>query len=219
MTLSVIIVSYNALEDLERCLESLHRSPPAVRHDITVVDNASTEGGLDTLRSRWPGVQIIALDRNRGFAAGNNAGIRATRGELLLLLNSDTVVQSGAIDTLVTRLAAHPGAAVAGPRLVGADGRVELSFGPMISPFGELRQKTLGALYRAQGCPDRTLGRADDAQGAVRRLGQRSVFAGFAGRCGSRRSARRAFLSVYGRRRFLRVAAGPWPTDPLRAGG
>ena len=153
MTLSVIIVSYNAFEDLERCLESLHRSPPAIRYDITVVDNASTAGGIDTLRSRWPRVQLIALDRNRGFAAGNNAGIRATRGELLLLLNSDTVVPPGAIDTLVARLAAHPGAAVAGPRLVDAAGRVELSFGPMISPFGELRQKTLGVLYRARVAP------------------------------------------------------------------
>ena len=47
MTLSIVIVSYNAREDLERCLESLHTAPPATPHDITVVDNASTEGGLD----------------------------------------------------------------------------------------------------------------------------------------------------------------------------
>ncbi len=149
MTLSIIIVRYNAREDLERCLASLHDAPPAMAHDITVVDNASTEGGLDEVRSRWPRVQVVALDRNRGFAAGTNAGIRATRGELLLLLNSDTVAPRGALDTLVARLHANPTAAAAGPRLVDAAGRAELSFGPMISPWGELRQRATGALYAA----------------------------------------------------------------------
>ena len=81
MTLSIIIVSYNAADDLLRCLESLHAAPPGIPHDVTVVDNASTVGGLEAIRSRWPDVTFIALDRNRGFAAGNNAGIRATRGE------------------------------------------------------------------------------------------------------------------------------------------
>jgi N-acetylglucosaminyl-diphospho-decaprenol L-rhamnosyltransferase len=147
MTLSIIIVSYNAPDDLQRCLESLHAAPPGIPHDITVVDNASTVGGLEAIRSRWPEVAFIALDRNRGFAAGNNAGIRATRGEWLLLLNSDTVVPAGALDTLVSRLLAHPLAAAAGPRLIDRSGRAELSFGPAMSPLGELRQKAVGALY------------------------------------------------------------------------
>jgi N-acetylglucosaminyl-diphospho-decaprenol L-rhamnosyltransferase len=149
MTLSIVIVSYNAREDLARCLESLHAAPPALTHTITVVDNASTEGGLDGLRGRWPAVRLIALDRNRGFAAGNNVGIRATEGELLLLLNSDTEAPRGAIDALVARLRTHRDAAVAGPRLVDRTGRVEMSFGGMISPLGELRQKVRGALYDA----------------------------------------------------------------------
>lgn len=149
MTVSIIIVSYNARADLERCLDSLDRNPPTVAHDITVVDNASTEGGLDEVRTRWPRVNLIVLDRNRGFAAGSNVGIRATRGDLILLLNSDAVVPPGAVDALVARLAAPPAAAAAGPRLVDPAGRVELSFGPMISPLGELRQKALVGLHRA----------------------------------------------------------------------
>lgn len=149
-TLSIIIVAYNASDDLARCLESLHATPPAIAHDITVVDNASTDRGLDVVRARWPRVQILALDRNRGFAAGNNAGIRATRGDLLLLLNSDTIVPTGAVDTLVGRLNAHPDAAAAGPRLTDPAGRVELSFGPMISPLAELRQKATRALHAAR---------------------------------------------------------------------
>ena len=145
--LSIVIVSFNAREHLERCIESLVSAPPALAHDITVVDNASTDGALDAVRRRWPRVRALALDRNVGFAAANNRGIRATAGARVLLLNSDTIVPPGAIDSLATRLDAHPDAAVAGPRLVDGAGVPEISFGAMISPFAELRQKTIGALY------------------------------------------------------------------------
>ena len=149
MTLSIVIVSHNARKDLENCLDSLHQAPPVIPHDITVVDNASTDGGVEIIAARWPAVRVIRQRENRGFAAGNNVGIRATDGELVLLLNSDTLVPPGAIDTLIGRLSAHPGAALAGPRLIDALGRPELSFGPMISPLGELRQKAIGWLYAA----------------------------------------------------------------------
>jgi N-acetylglucosaminyl-diphospho-decaprenol L-rhamnosyltransferase len=152
-TLSIVIVSYNAREDLIRCLESLHAAPPSIAHDITLVDNASTDRGVDAVRARWPNVRVMVQPQNRGFAAANNVGIRATRGDLLLLLNSDAIVPAGAIDTLVERLRAHASAAAVGPRLVDTDGRVELSFGRMISPLNELRQKTIGALYAAGVSP------------------------------------------------------------------
>ena len=150
MTLSIVLVAFNARAELERCLASLHEAPPSIGHDITVVDNASRDGGIEAVRRRWPGVRIVALAENRGFAAGNNAGIRATAGDLLLLLNSDTVVPPGTIDTLVRTLGEHPDAAAAGPRLVDGDGRPEISFGPMISPLVELRRKIVGRLYAAR---------------------------------------------------------------------
>jgi len=140
-TLSIVIVNYNAQEHLENCLASLTSSPPAVAHDIIVVDNASTDGSVEAVRARWPKVTLIEQPSNVGFAAGNNAGIRASHGMLILLLNNDTIVPAGAIDALVGRLLAHPDAAVAGPRLVDKTGRAELSFGPMISPLNEARQK------------------------------------------------------------------------------
>ena len=146
-TLSIVIVSFNAKGDLERCLESLFASPPLLPHDIVVVDNGSTDGSPDAVRRRWAGVQVIAQARNTGFSAANNVGIRASAGQLVLLLNSDCVVPAGAIDTLVERLRAHPQAAVAGPRLVDGSGRTELSFGRMMSPWTELRQKRLLARY------------------------------------------------------------------------
>ena len=147
MTLSIVIVSFNARADLENCLRSLTYAPPTIAHDVTVVDNASTDGSVEAVRDGYPGVGLIAQGTNAGFAAANNAGIRATRGELLLLLNSDTIVPAGAIDTLVERLRVHADAAVAGPRLVNGDGSTELSFGSMINPFVELKQKTILALH------------------------------------------------------------------------
>jgi GT2 family glycosyltransferase len=140
-TLSIVIVNYNAQAHLENCLASLTSSPPAIPHDIVVVDNASTDGSVQAVRTRWPGIAIIEQPSNTGFAAGNNVGIRASTGTLILLLNNDTIVPAGAIDALVAALLAHPDAAVAGPRLLDEAGRTELSFGPMISPLNELRQK------------------------------------------------------------------------------
>jgi GT2 family glycosyltransferase len=145
--LAIVIVNFNAREHLENCLTSLAAAPPVTSHEIVVVDNASTDGSAASVRSRWPSVTLCAQSQNRGFAAGNNAGIRATASELVLLLNNDTIVPSGALDILVARLDANPTVAAAGPRLIDGDGKPELSFGPMMSPFGELRQKTVMALY------------------------------------------------------------------------
>ena len=140
--LSIIIVSFNARDDLARCLNSLHTPAPSTPHEIIVVDNASSDGSADEAR-HVAGVRVIDAGGNLGFARGNNLGIRASQGDLLLLLNSDTVVAPGAVDRLVQILGGVPDVAVLGPRLVNDAGRLELSFGPMMSPFGELRQKLL----------------------------------------------------------------------------
>jgi GT2 family glycosyltransferase len=141
--LSIVIVTYNSRRDVDGCLGSVSSAPPAVRHEIVLVDNASPDGTADHVRRHWPGIRVIDAVSNRGFAAANNQGIRQTTGELVLLLNPDTIVRAGAIDELVARLDAAPHAAVAGPRIVDRDGRAELSFGRMLSPLAELRQKVL----------------------------------------------------------------------------
>jgi GT2 family glycosyltransferase len=140
--LSIIIVSYNAQADLERCLASLHNPAPSTPHEIIVVDNQSTDGSAATAR-QWPGVKVIESGQNRGFAAANNLGIRGSSGANLLLLNPDTVVSEGVVDRLMRELTKHPEAAVVGPRLVDGDGRPELSFGRMIAPLAEIKQKRL----------------------------------------------------------------------------
>ncbi len=139
-TLSIIIVSFNARADLERCLESLHAARPVTPHEILVVDNGSADGSADAVR-RWPDVRVIEAGANLGFARANNIGIRASDGTNILLLNSDTIVPAGAIDRLLAELDGHDDVAVIGPRLVDAAGRAELSFGRMIGPLNEFRQK------------------------------------------------------------------------------
>ena len=117
MVLSIIIVSFNARADLERCLESLRAAPASVDHEIIVVDNGSTDGSVEAAR-RFPGVRVTEAGANLGFARANNIGIRASSGVNLLLLNSDTVVPAGSLDRLLDELARDPSAAVVGPRLV-----------------------------------------------------------------------------------------------------
>jgi GT2 family glycosyltransferase len=142
--LSIIIVTFNSRADIDACLRAL-TDGIRVDREILIVDNASTDGTAAHVRERWPGIRLMALGANLGFARASNIGIQQTFGELVLLLNPDTSVRPGAIDGLVTALDRDPQAAIAGPRIVDAQGRAELSFGRMISPLAELRQKILGS--------------------------------------------------------------------------
>jgi len=141
--LTIIIVSYNSKGDLERAIGSLTQPAPRVEHEIVVVDNASTDGSPAYVRERWPGVQLIASDVNLGFAKANNLGLRHTNSELVLFLNPDTIVAPGAVDRLVSALDARRDVAIVGPRIVDGRGRAELSFGAMMTPWTEIRQKVL----------------------------------------------------------------------------
>jgi N-acetylglucosaminyl-diphospho-decaprenol L-rhamnosyltransferase len=143
MRLSIVIVTFNSAAEIDACLASLAVHAASVDFETLVIDNASSDGTAAAVRARWPGVRVLDAGRNLGFAGGSNLGIRQTARELILLLNPDTVVRPGALEALVAALDARPDAAVAGPRLIDGDGRPELSFGRMISPIAELRQKLL----------------------------------------------------------------------------
>jgi GT2 family glycosyltransferase len=147
-SLAIVIVSYNVRDELQQCLKSLVGHTDPYPTQIVVVDNASSDGTADAVRSEWAEVRVIEAGDNLGFARANNIGIRQTQSEFVLLLNPDTLVPPGAVPTLVRGLAVHPEAAAAGPRLIDAQGFPELSFGWVIGPFGELRQKVVGALYQ-----------------------------------------------------------------------
>lgn len=167
--LTIVIVTFNSAADIATCIESIPEAARRTTYDVIVVDNASADGTADLVRERWPHVTVLAAGANLGFARANNLGIRATAGELVLLLNPDAAPAPGSIDHLVAVMDTMPGVAIAGPRIVDETGRAELSFGRMIAPFAELRQKvlTLGharrwplisgrveRASRAASCPD-----------------------------------------------------------------
>ena len=141
--LAIIIVSYNSRGDLERSLRSVKDVAGEVDHTLVVVDNASTDSTRAYLREKWPGVRLIASEVNVGFAKANNLGAGSTASDLILFLNPDTIVTPDAVDRLVATMDARPDVAVVGPRLLDGRGRAELSFGSLMTPWAELRQKLL----------------------------------------------------------------------------
>lgn len=93
---SVVIVSYNTIDKLRRCLECLH----GAAYEVIVVDNASTDGSVEMVNKEFPWVKLIASEQNLGFSRGNNAGARLASGDLVLYLNSDAYASPGAVSKL-----------------------------------------------------------------------------------------------------------------------
>jgi GT2 family glycosyltransferase len=117
---SVVVVTYDALPWIERCLESVRG------RDVVVVDNGSTDGTVELVRERFPEARLIEQE-NKGMGGGNNAGMRAAGGRYFFLLNSDAWVTDGALDALVAFADHHPEAAVVGPKLLDPDGSLQRS--------------------------------------------------------------------------------------------
>jgi len=120
--LSIIIVGWNSVRDLTQCLPSLRAGCPAHVCEILLVDNASTDDTVAFSRQILPSITVIRNDRNAGFAHANNQAIAIATGRYLCLLNPDTVVHPGALDTLVSFLDGHPEAWACGPGLLNGDG-------------------------------------------------------------------------------------------------
>ena len=127
MDLSVIIVNWNTRDDLARCLASLRPAATHLAMEIVVVDNGSTDGSQALVRRRFPEVQLLALGRNVGFAAGNNRGLPLTSGRYRLLLNPDCIVHDEALEQMVAYADDHPEVGLLGPRLLNGDGSLQPS--------------------------------------------------------------------------------------------
>ncbi|MBC7264346.1 MAG: glycosyltransferase family 2 protein [Chloroflexi bacterium] len=128
MDLSVIIVNWNVRDLLAACVDSVLRfTRPSLETEVIVVDNASHDGSPNMIRQRFPSVHLLANTENKGFAGGNNQGLRAATGRYLALLNPDTEVRGDALGTLVDFLAATPNAGMVGPRLIHSDGSFQHS--------------------------------------------------------------------------------------------
>jgi GT2 family glycosyltransferase len=131
MILSIIIVSWNTKDLLAGCISSILANPPDCEYEIWVVDNASTDGSLQLVRESFPEVRLIESRENVGFARANNLAIRQSTGMYVLLLNTDTEVKPGALQTLIHFMSEHAAAGGAGPYLLNPDGSLQVSCYPL----------------------------------------------------------------------------------------
>ncbi|MBN1934405.1 MAG: glycosyltransferase family 2 protein [Anaerolineae bacterium] len=153
MDLSIVVVNWNTRELLAQCLASVTTNSdrqgsnvailPAtyplesVTYELFVVDNASTDGSAQMVAEHFPWVHLIANSENVGFACANNQAIRQSIGRYILLLNSDTEVHPGALETMVQFMERQPQAGGCGPRLLNADDSLQPSCHPMLTPGRE----------------------------------------------------------------------------------
>lgn len=138
--LSIAIVNWNTCDLLAGCLRAIEQSvqmATALAVETFVVDNASTDGSTALVRSHFPWVELIVNPENVGFAAANNQALRMASGRYILLLNSDTVVHSGALATLVDFMDHTPQAGACGARLLNGDGSLQHACHPMLTPGRE----------------------------------------------------------------------------------
>jgi len=127
---SAIVVTHNAAPWIEKCLESLR----GTRAEVIVVDNESGDGTPELVREKFPEARLLE-EENRGFGAGNNAGMRAASGRYFLLLNPDAWLTAGALDALVAFADEHPEAGIVGPRLLNPNGSLQRSVRGYPSPW------------------------------------------------------------------------------------
>jgi GT2 family glycosyltransferase len=127
MELSIICVNWNSADYLRECIASVYEYTWEISFEIIVVDNASSQEGVDTLREQFPEVTIIKSAKNLGFAGANNVGFRHSTGAYVLLLNPDTKLISAAINIMLAHMKTLPDAGIVGCRLLNTDLSVQLT--------------------------------------------------------------------------------------------
>ena len=123
--LSLCIVSWNDRELMRACLAALRDHPYSGESEVIVVDNNSTDGGPDVPAADFPEVRLISNEENLGFPRACNQAIRASGGEVVVLLNPDAEVGPGALDALTDLITTRPEAGAAGAKLLNPDGSVQ----------------------------------------------------------------------------------------------
>ena len=143
-SIAVVIVSYNTCQALRSCLDSVDR---AAASEVIVVDNASADGSVNMLRREYPWVKLYANTFNFGYGAAANQGIAGCSAPYVLLLNTDTVLQRGALEALAGYLNDRPQAAIVGPRLTDPDGTLQASCYPFPTPFHTFLENSAWAVF------------------------------------------------------------------------
>ncbi len=124
MRVSVVIVSYNAKELFKKCVDSILEHTRDFEYEIIVVDNASTDGVVDVIKSYGTKVKAIFLKQNLGFAGGNNLGIKEAKGDYILLLNNDTELIDNSLPLIYLWMEAHRKVAVSSCQMLNSEQKV-----------------------------------------------------------------------------------------------
>ncbi|MBI2279232.1 MAG: glycosyltransferase family 2 protein [Bacteroidetes bacterium] len=122
MKLSIIIVNYNVRYFLEQCLTSVLRATTTIDAQIFVVDNESKDGSVEMVNTLFPEVLVIANKKNVGFSKANNQAISIAKGEYILLLNPDTVVEEDTFEKCIDFMDKHPDAGGLGVKMIDGNG-------------------------------------------------------------------------------------------------
>lgn len=144
MKLAVVIINYKTANLVIQCLESLLPQLTALDAEAIIVDNASRDDSVDRINgwirtsTQGGNARVVEAENNAGFSAGNNIGIRSVDAENYLLLNSDTIVRPGAIETILRTAAEFPEAGIVSPRLEWPDSTPQESCFRYLSPVTEL---------------------------------------------------------------------------------
>lgn len=148
MKLSIVVVSHNTGEILQKCLSSIYENPPSVEFEVILVDNASSDGTIEFVRKKFQEVCVIENKKNRGFSAANNQGIAISKGNLILLLNSDAIILPGSLEAMIKFMNEHCRAGAIGPKIFNPDGTFQISFWSFPGLFGEFVRKILNIFLR-----------------------------------------------------------------------
>jgi GT2 family glycosyltransferase len=143
MKLSIVILCWNDRKVIADCLRSIFDGTHSTEFEVIISDNGSTDGSIEYIREKYPQVRLIENGRNLRFAKANNIGIRASRGEYILILNPDTIIHDGTLDNVVKFTEEHPEAGAVGCRVLNADG----SHQETARPLPSLRSAWIAALY------------------------------------------------------------------------
>jgi len=143
MDLSFIIINWNTRQLLLDCIDSVYRTVLKAKFQILVVDNGSSDGSVEAVRSAFPLVTVIANKKNEGFAKANNMALRQMQGRYAVLLNSDTVLKESAVETMLAFMDSNPGAGMCGPQLLNRDGSKQTSTGSFPTLVNEFVSKAI----------------------------------------------------------------------------
>ncbi len=125
--ISIIIVTYNSEKFIRECIKSIYRSIKKNDFEIIVVDNNSSDKTSSIVYREFPAVRLIRLKKNLGFAKANNIAFERSKGDIILLLNPDTIVTEKSIDRMAEYIKYDDSVGVIGAKLKNFDGTLQLS--------------------------------------------------------------------------------------------